>query len=236
MSRIFAIATAELGVLCRSPAAWVLTAVFLFAAGYGFATSPATHLETSMRGALSWILFALMFLVPALAARLVTREFEEGTIELTLTAPVSDLEVIAGMYLAGLLTVAGWLAGTLPLAGLLALYGDPDWAVLLSSYLGIALVASLFLALATLGAALARNQALGFVLGAGLILAVWFSGALLSLVPAVTPEAQAALSLANQFDELASGIVDLRAIVLPVSVATVALFLAVRVIETRRWL
>ena len=110
MNRILAIATAELGVLCRSPAAWVLTAVFLFAAGYGFATSPATHLETSMRGALSWILFALMFLVPALAARLVTREFEEGTIELTLTAPVSDLEVIAGMYLAGLLTVAGWLA------------------------------------------------------------------------------------------------------------------------------
>lgn len=236
VSRTLAIAAAELGVLRRSPAAWVLTALFLFAAGYGFATSPATHLETSMRGTLGWVLFALMFLVPALAARLVTREFEEGTIELTLTAPVSDLEVIAGMYIAGLVTVACWLAGTLPLAGLLALYGDPDPAVLMSGYLGIGLVAALFLALAILGAALARNQALGFVLGAGLILVVWFSGALLSLVPALSPEAQAALSLANQFDELASGIVDLRAIVLPVSLGVVALFLAVRIIETRRWL
>lgn len=236
MSRVFAIASAELSVLCRAPATWVLWAVFLFAAGYGFATSPATHLETSIRGALSWVLFALMFLVPAVAARLITREFEEGTIELTLTAPVGDLEVVAGKYLAGLALAGGWLLSTLPLPVMLALYGNPEWGLIATGYLAIGLVAALFLAVATLGAVLAANQALGFVLGAGFILAVWFSGAALALVPAIPPEARAALSLANQFDELTSGIVDLRAIVLPVSLSAVALFLAVRVIETRRWL
>lgn len=236
MKGAFAIATAELGVLCRSPATWVLWAVFLFAAGYGFANSPVTHLETSMRGTLSWALFALMFLIPAVAARLVSREFEEGTIELTLTAPVSDLEVVVGKYLAGLSLALGWLVTTLPLAALLALYGNPEWFLLGTGYLAIALVAMLFMAMATLGAALAPNQALGFVLGAGLILAVWFSGAALTLFPGISAQARAALSLANQFDELGSGILDLRAIILPLSLAVVALFLATRVLETRRWL
>lgn len=236
MTRALAIAAAELGVLLRSPATWVLWAMFLFAAGYGFATSPATHLETSMRGALGWVLFALMFLIPAVAARLLSREFEEGTIELTLTAPVTDLELIVGKYLAGLVLAFGWLATILPLAGLLALYGSPEWLLLATGYLAIALVTILFMAMASLGAVLAPNQALGFVLGAGLILAVWFSGAALALLPALSPEASVALSLANQFDEMSNGILDLRAVVLPLSLAAVALFLATRVIETRRWL
>lgn len=230
-----AIAGAEIGVLFRSPSTYVLWAVFLVASGYGFVASPATHLETSMRGVLSWALFALMFLAPALATRLLTREVEEGTIELTLTAPVSDLALVAGKFVAGLAVLGAWLASTAVLAGQLFLFGEPELGPLLTAYLAIALIAVLFLGVALFGAALATTQPLGFVLGAGLILAVWFSGALLELVPMLPADIRAAMSLANQFEELSSGFLDLRAIVLPLSITVTALFLAVRAIESRRW-
>lgn len=235
MNGCLVIARTEVATLVRAPSTWILAAVFLLAAGYGFASSPATHLETSMRGAFGFALFALMFVAPALATRLCAREIEQGTIELSLTAPVEDASFVMGKYLAGLATIGGLLAGTLVLLVLLAAFGEPEWRVVAGGYLAIVLVAALFLSLSVLGALLAGTQALGFVLGAALVVGTWFSGQFIAAIPGLPPGTVAALSLPVQFGDLTGGVLDIRALVLPLSLVATALFLSVRVLETRRW-
>ena len=185
-----------------------------------------------VRGA-SW----LLLIGPILTMRLLAEEQKLGTLELLLTAPVRDEEVVLGKFLAvmGILLVMLLLTFYFPL--LLLLFSEPDFGPILTGYLGMFLLSSCFLAVGLLASSLTSNQIVAAVLGVGVLLLFWLLGGASSFLESI-PAAQAVveyLSLSTHFGDFQRGVIDSRGVLYYVTFTAAALFLAMRSVEMRRW-
>ncbi len=249
MSNALTIARRELGAYFVSPIAYVVIALFLLLAGgvfffWDFAqaatpfglggTAPGLRIVQNFMGTL------LLFFAPFLTMRLLSEEQNSGTIELLLTSPVRDWEVVVGKFLAatGLLLLI--LAPTLIYALILVLLSDPgsgpDAGPLLTGYLGLLLFGFAFLGIGTFASALTRNQIIAVVIAFALEI-------VLLIIPGTTrfmsnPKVSQFLGTFNPFDHLDGflrGAIDTGDIIYFLSLVALGLFLATRVLEVRRW-
>jgi ABC-2 type transport system permease protein len=218
MRNTFAIAGRELRSFYGSPWAYLVTAVFLIISGYGFGWNSITFIESSIQGFLSWSSFFLLFLGPAMTMRLFAEEEKIGTMELLMTAPVRDIEVVLGKY---------------PL--LLAWYGDPDWGPIFSGYLGIFLLGAVFLAIGLFASSTSANQVLAYVVGSAVILTFWFVGHASRVLGDTAGKFLNFISVSNYFPAFGRGVIDTNSIVYYLSITAIFIFLTVRSLETRRW-
>jgi ABC-2 type transport system permease protein len=235
MRNIAAIAWRELRVYFGFPWAYGITAIFLIVAGFGFGWNSMTYLETTIRGFLGWGSFFLLFLAPALTMRLFAKELELGTIELLLTAPVRDIEVVLGKFLASLGILAVMLALTLYYPLLLFWFGDPDPGPIATGYLGIFLLGASFLSIGLFASSLTSNQVVAFVLASAIVLALWFTGQAAGFVEGPARAVAQYLSLSSHFPDFGRGVVDTRGVIYYVSIVALFLFLTMRSVEMRRW-
>jgi ABC-2 type transport system permease protein len=167
--------------------------------------------------------------------RLVAEEQRTGTIELLLTSPLRESELVLGKWLAAMAFYALMLLPTLMYPLFLLKFGHPDMGAIWGGYVGVILLGGAFLAIGLLASAFTQNQIVAFAIGFGVLLLLWllqlagqaFAGAGGSLVQY--------LALAPHFDSFTSGNIQVKDLVYYVSVIVVALFLTVRVIETRRY-
>jgi ABC-2 type transport system permease protein len=167
--------------------------------------------------------------------RLLSREQDLGTIELLLTAPVRDWEVVAGKFLASFLFYMGMIAvtGFYPLA--LVLYGDPDLGAIGVGYLGVALLGAAMLSIGVFTSSLTRNQVIAAVIGVVASVSLWLLDILSQVFGRDTEKAISYLTLRGHYFNFMEGIIDTRDLVYYLSVTFVFLFLASRVLESRRW-
>ena len=237
----------EMWSLWVTPLAWVLLLVFLLLQGGIFYNivrhfSNLTDLSLDLGPLQAYfgqqsvlISVTLLLLCPALSMRLFAEERKSGTIEALLTAPVSPAGAVMGKYLATLSTyVVIWLP-TLLYAVLLRDTGSVDWGALAASYLGVLGIGASYLAIGLLMSTLTKSQLVSmmltvlvqfgiFVLGIGEY--VFDAGPLRDVC--------AHVSLAGQMEEFSKGIVDLRRLVFDASLTALALFMAVRVVDSWR--
>ncbi len=235
MRNITTIAGRELTSYFGSPWSYLITAAFLIIAGYGFGWSSVTYLETSIQGFLGWSSFFLLFLSPALTMRLMAEEEKLGTMELLMTAPVRDFEVILGKYLAALSMFGVMLIVSFYYPALLAWFGEPDWGPIFSGYLGILLLGSAFIAIGLFASSLTSNQIAAYVVGSVIILAFWFVGRASPMVGETAAAVLNRISVSNHFSAFGRGIVDTNAVLYYLSIMLLFLFLTIRSLETRRW-
>ena len=237
----------EMLSLWVTPLAWVLWLVFLLLQGGIFYNivrhfSNLTDLSVDLGPLQAYfgqqsvlISVTLLLLCPALSMRLFAEERKSGTIEALLTAPVSPAGAVLGKYLATLSTYALIWLPTLLYAVLLRDTGSVDWGALLASYLGVFGIGSSYLAIGLLMSTMTKSQLIAmmltvlvqfgiFVLGIGEY--VFDAGPLRDVC--------AHVSLAGQMEEFSKGIVDLRRLVFDASLAALALFMAVRVVDSWR--
>ena len=181
-----------------------------------------------------WML--LIFVVPVVTMRLLAEERKTGSIEVLMTAPVTEGQVVAGKYLAALaFFVALWLP-TVLYAVLLDVFGDLDWRTLASGYLGILLIGGLFLSVGVMASAFARNQIVAAVVTFAVNLLVFFVAFLPGMVD--QPLLQRAFehtSILDHMEEFARGIVDTRRLVFYLSTTLFFLFVSARALEDRKW-
>lgn len=231
------IALKEFKSYLASPMAYVVTGIFLAGTGFFFGFSPATYLETSIRGFAGNTLFQilLLLLVAVLTMRLIAEERKMGTMELLVTAPVRDSEVIAGKFLGSLGMLTVMLALTLYYPILLILYGDPDMGPIATGYLGLFLLGCSSLAVGIFASSLTSNQIVAAVLAGGILFALWFLGFASNWLPDAVAEIPHRLSLSFYFTDFIRGVVDTRAIVYYLSITVLFLFLATRSLENSRW-
>ena len=224
----------------RSPVAYVVLIAFLaisvslaFSRYGGFFDAGTAGLE-------AYFIFypwLFLFLVPAVGMRLWSEEKRAGTVELLFTLPVTTLEAVAGKFLAGwaFLTVAILLS--LPMALTVAYLGDPDWGVIVSTYLGAILMAGAYLGVCTLTSALTKNQVVSFVLGliaCAILLFLGYSSFtdfLQGIFPVAVADAFANFSFITHFDAFMKGIVDPKDVIFFVSLMGFTLFLNVVALE-----
>jgi ABC-2 type transport system permease protein len=179
--------------------------------------------------------YLLVFLIPAITMGLWAEEKRHGTDELMLTLPATDLEVVLGKYLAALAIYTVALLFSLSNVIVLFWLGKPDLGMLASTYLGYWLMGAALLALGLLASLLTDNLTVGFILGAVFCAAPVFihhAGVLLS---GRWERLAERLSFAEQFRDLAAGVVTPGAVIYFVSFAAAVLYIDVSLLGRRHW-
>ncbi|MSQ08073.1 MAG: hypothetical protein EXR57_04800 [Dehalococcoidia bacterium] len=252
MKQIQVIALKEIKTYFASPMAYVVAAAFLAITGFFFVASVSDAFsEATIRGFLAGAVFFLIFLAPALTMRLIAEEWKLGTLELLLTSPVREIEVVTGKFLAAFSMV--FIMAVLSLFFVLVLYvfGRPDVGPLLTGYFGLLLYASAAVAVGLFASALSPNQLVGLIVGSGILTTFtvidFISDRLGGMAAHVLNGFQMGASFSvfdlksfgvaqsGHFADFARGILSVPDVVYYLSITGVFLFLTVLVLEIRRW-
>ena len=239
---IWTIAKRELAAYFESPVAYVFLVIFLLLAGFFTFTFGGffERGEASLAAFFNWLPWLFLFLVPAAGMRLWSEERRLGTIELLLTMPVAAWQAIVGKFLASWLFLVAALALTFPMIITVNWLGDPDNGVILSGYVGAALLAGAYLAISCMTSALTRNQVIAFILAVVLCLLLILVGftPLTDLVARwANPwfvEAITKFSVLTYYDGFQKGVLDSRGLLYFASIMAYALFVTGVVIRNHR--
>ncbi len=235
MRNILTVAQKEFKSYLTSPMAYIVTGIFLVITGVFFGISSSTYNETSISGFLQSGGIVLLLLTAVLTMRLIAEERKLGTIELLLTAPVRDSELILGKFLGSVGILIVMLALTFYYPLLLILFGDPDLGPIGTGYLGIFLLGSTCMAIGLFASSLTLNQIVSAVVAGGILFGLWFIGVAADYLPEKLGEVINYFSLSYYFPDFIIGIVDTRGIVFYVSITALFIFLAIRSLENSRW-
>jgi ABC-2 type transport system permease protein len=176
-----------------------------------------------------------LFLLPMISMRLFAEEKRTGTIELLLTSPIRDMEIILGKWIAAVALYATMLfVSGLSLIMLFA-YGKPDWRPILVGYLGLLLQGAALLALGEFVSTLTKDQIVAGVAGFYLSLLLWVISWIAEFESSTTGRILSYLSVFTHFESFSKGVIDSKDIIFYLSMAFVGLFLTARSMESLRW-
>ncbi len=236
----------ELKAFFYSPLGWVVAAMVLVVNGFVFwlilafltdprSTGSVAPLQLFFGGTfLFWLV--LLFVAPVLTMKLIAEERRQGTIEMLMTAPVTEGRVVLGKYLAALTFYCFIWAPTLIYALILDRYSGVDWGPVASGYVGVLLIGAFFLAIGTFASAWARSQVVAAVIAFALLVGLFVLALVESLVQSGWfAEVLSYTNLWQQMDEFSRGIVDTRRLVFLVTGSALFVFLAARVLESKKW-
>ncbi|MBL8910283.1 MAG: ABC transporter permease subunit [Archangium sp.] len=238
MNTTLAIAKREFRTFFASPIAYIVLAVFLSLSGWLFFGPLFLAGQASLRGFFGLVPLLFVFIVPAITMRALAEERKSGTIELLLTFPIEDWEIVAGKFLASLGMIAVGLLFTLPYSISVAALTGPgpafDWGAAFSGYLGLLLVAASFIALGLWGSAASRNQIVGFIIG--LVLCIFF--AFIDNFALLLPERLARIveyvSVDFHFQNIARGVIDTRDLIFYATLIAIGLTLTTSTLSSAR--
>jgi ABC-2 type transport system permease protein len=232
----------ELRACFLSPVAYVTTVFVMIAAGGTFLIAVLKNVGSDEP--LTTLLFAsvmlwLTVLMMVVSMRLFAEEKRSGTIELLMTAPVTEFEVVLGKYAGGLTFVvfvaAASLSSVFVLAGLSPGIEGMDWGALAGGSLILLLVTAFCMAIGTFLSLLTRNQ---IVAAVGCMVSFWIVllfGWIISFLPFLPQATADTVSAMAHIDDFTRGVSDTRPIVMYLSGTIFLLFVSVRVFESRRW-
>lgn len=246
MVNIWTIARREYKAYFGSPVAYIVAFLILAVVGGLFTASILFAMQAmgqvsppGVQVITSTLMFVLVFASPALTMRLLSEEQRLGTMELLLTAPVRDWELVVGKWLGAFLFVLTIIALTIFYALALNALVDPgiDQGILISGYLGVILVSACFLAIGVAISSLFSNQVASFLATFGVLIFFWWIFAILAQVSGTTTaEVMRYLDISTRFYEnLIQGLLELSDLVYILSVTALALFLGSVSVEMRRW-
>lgn len=236
MRTIRAVALKEIQVYFSSPVAYIVALIFMALSGFFFVQDLGNPFpEASMSNFFQGATFLLIPLAPALTMRLLAEEQKLGTIELLLTSPVRDWEVIMGKYLASLAFLLFLLALTSYYVILLVAFATPDPGPIYSGYLGLVLYGMAALAVGILTSTLTSNQIVAAVVGIGILVALYATSFISNVVTGFWATVFTNLGFTAHFNDFDRGIIDSAHIVYFITATALFLFLAIRALESRRW-
>lgn len=239
MRLLLTIAQREYAAFFRLPVGWVVIALYLFLSGVVFLVGSLTPGSgATLRTFFGISTFLLLPVCPAISMRLLSDEYRGGTIESLMTAPVPDLAVVLGKYLAAMMFLVSMLVPTLAYPAILWWASDPapDPGPIAAGYLSLLLTGALYLALGTLASALTSSQTLAFLGTLMTILAILLVSSLVAdNLPRTAGDALRALSISDRVADFARGVIDSSHVVFFLSSSLFVLMLAHVALESRRW-
>jgi ABC-2 type transport system permease protein len=250
---IWTICRRELYSYFVSPIAWVLLTIFACLSGVftyiisasfvrislesqmGGQTQPMNLNEQVIAPLLSNIAVVGLFLIPLISMRLFAEEKRQGTIELLITSPVHDIEVVIGKWLSAVLMYSALLGVLLLDFSFLFIYGHPDWRPVVTGFLGILLQGATLLAFGTFVSTLTKNQIVAGAIGFSLSLLLWIINWTTSFGNSVTIQVLNYLSIVSHMDSFSRGVIDTKDLIYYLSMIFFGLFLTSRSLESLRW-
>ena len=233
---LMAVTRRETKAYFTMPSAYVVGAMFLILTGVFFVFDiDQPFAEAGVRGLIDWASFFLIFLAPLLTMRLLAEEQKLGTLELLLTSPVREWEVVLGKYIASLIMLLAILAVTSYYVILMYIFGTPDSGPVLSAYLGLILYGAAALSIGLLGSSLSSNQIVAAVVGTAVLLFFSFINRVSTVIEGAPASFLDALSMESRLADFTRGIIDTSHVIYFVSLIAIFVFITIRALETRRW-
>ena len=253
MGNIIAIAHKELKSYFASPIAYILLGCWAFVYGWFFINILAFFVRQSMQmsqfGPASMNInqqlirplvaqnlpILVLFLLPAVTMRTYAEEKRSGTIELLLTSPVTDLQIILGKFLGAMALYSTLLAITLIHVALLFIYGRPEWKPIVTVYVGLLLLGGCFISVGLFVSSLTKNQIVAFVVTFCIFLMLWVITWIGSFAGSTVDKVTQYMSIIEQFDDFGKGVLDTTHLIYYFSFITFGLFLTAKSVESERW-
>jgi ABC-2 type transport system permease protein len=177
----------------------------------------------------------LLFTLPLVTMRTYAEEKRSGTIELLLTAPLTDIQIVIGKFLGGLVLYAAMLAATVFHLAFLFVFGNPEWRPVATGYLGLLLMGGCFLSLGLFVSSLTKNQIVAGMITFALFLMFWVINWLASFTGPTTQAVLNYLSITEHLNDFTRGVIDTKHLVYYLSFIAFSLFLTVRAVDSERW-
>lgn len=253
MRNVWTIARRELRVYFTSPIGYIVLAMFALVFGWFFVNALIIFSEVSAQAAmrpdmgglsidqyvvqptLGNFTVILLFLMPMLTMRLFAEEQRQGTIELLLTSPVKDYEIIWGKWLGGMLLYGCMLLVSSVNLAVLFLYVTPDIKAMLVAYLGLVLMGGALMALGAFISTTTKNQIVAGSLTFGLFLLLWVLNWVEQYSTSTAGQLAGFLAMPPHFAQFAKGVIELKDTAYFVTTIALGLFLSKRSIESIRW-
>ena len=249
---IASIAGKELRSYFVSPVAWVMMGLFAFIFGYFFTAYLRIFMMNSMqsqfgggqsmnvnmsliRPLLGNASVLVLFLLPMITMRTYSEEKRSGTIELLLTSPLTDLEIILGKFVGAIGLYAAMLAVTVPYVVILFFAGDPEWRPLIAGYLGLFLLGSCFIAVGLFISSLTKNQMVAGAATFVVFLFFWIINWVADSAGPLMSQILSYLSITEHFDDFGKGIIDTKHVIFYLSFIAFGLFLTLKSVDSERW-
>ena len=254
MNNVLVLAKKEIRSYFASPIAYIVLGIWALIFGYFFYSATAIFVDYSMRAMMQRgqappmnindfiirpllmnVSVIVLFFMPMITMRLFAEEKRMGTIELLLTSPLRDIEIILGKWLAAMVLYLCLLGITALNMVFLFIHGKPDWRPLLVGYLGLILLGAAFLGIGAFISSTTKNQIVAAALTFGVFLMLWVLDWVSSYSTTPAGKVIAYMSITQHFEPFAKGVVELKDAVYYISVIFLGLFLTVRSMESLRW-
>ncbi len=253
MKLVFLICKKEFKGYFTSPIAYLLMAFFGLIFGFGLYTAtrdvvrmgfqaqmmgqPQTVNLNDMiiRPLLGFASTVSLILIPMITMRLIAEEKKTGTIELLLTSPVKDLQIILGKWFGAMLLYLCILGMSVIDIGMLFAWGKPDWRPVLVAYLGLILQGGCLLAIGEFISTLTKNQIIAGGVTFFVCLLLWLLSWFTAFDSGASAQVISYLSIVTHFDNFAKGVLDSKDVIFYLSMIFLALFITSRSMESLRW-
>ena len=249
MRNIMTIAGKELRGYFVSPMGWVVMGFFALLFGYFFYAHLDFFVRQSMesqgmpvnvnqgliRGVLGNASVITLFLLPMITMRTYAEEKRSGTIELLLTSPITDVQIVLGKFLGAITFYAALLGVTLLNIAILFIFGNPEMMPVVTGYLGLFLQGSCLISLGLFISSTTKNQVVAGAATFVVALLLWIVSWLGSSFGPNTAAVLSYLSITEHFEDFSKGIIDTKHALYYLSVIAFGLFLTVKSVDTERW-
>jgi ABC-2 type transport system permease protein len=254
MRNILALSQKELRSYFASPIAYVIIGLYALIFGWfyvallnffvqqsmqmgqmGMGPGPVNVNQQMVRFLLQNAAVVILFVLPMITMRTYSEEKRSGTIELLLTSPLTDFQIIMGKFIGAFTLYAAMLAVTLIHIAILFIYGNPEWKPIASGYLGLLLLGGSFISVGLLVSSLTRNQIIAGMITFGVFLLLWVIDWIGSFGGPTLEKVVGYLSITGHFDDFAKGVVDTAHLVYYLSFITFGLFLTAKAVDSERW-
>lgn len=246
MQNLLALTSREWKAFWYSPVAYVVGAFFLLLQGWVFwllvavlndpRVDPSWNMSQFFFGGTLFFWLSVTMLAPFLTMRTFSEEKRTGTMEMLLSAPVTDTQVVLAKFLGAWASYCALWASTIAFFLIFRIHSQLDWGPIFTGYVGTWLLGAVLVAVGVLASSFTRNQVIAAVVGF-VVMLLLFSLGLLDVFVTDTESRKLIqyLSLLDHFRAFSKGVLDTRPIVFYLSLTVSLLFLTVRTIASPRW-
>lgn len=216
-----------------SPIAYAIIAVYLLLMGYTFTLMLFLNRTAELVRIFFQAAVLFLLIVPIITMRLLAEERRSGTLELLLTSPVREIEIVLAKFVASVTVIVLMLSLTAGDAVVLGIYAEPDWGPIYSGFLGLLLLAGALSAIGLLVSGLTSNQIVAAVVAMGIGILLWMIDSIGYLLPDPLDTIVTSLSLVAHFTPFATGALFLSDLGFFLTVILACLVLSVRTLARR---
>lgn len=237
MKNIITIFKKELSAYFNSPLAYIFVAIFLIVSNWLFFQNFYLFGQANMRNYFVLLPWIFLFLAPAMTMRIWAEEKKTGTIEILLTLPVKDWEVVSAKFFSSIAFLSFVLLLSLTIPFTISRLGNLDWGPVIGGYVGAILMGGAYLSLGLFISSLTKNQIIAFLISLSFCFIVFIIGAefVLERVSGLLAPLFQYLGIGFHFENIGKGVIDSRDLIYYLSFILLFLYLNIKSLESRNW-